>query len=259
VVVAAKSTTPQPTLPGTIFTVADEARKLGVRALPVKVDIRNDAEVDNMVDATVKEFGRVDFLICNSGALWWKNVDATPMSKYDLVQGVNARGTFACVAACLPHMRRQNFGRVVVMSPPVDSRLLKGHVAYCISKFGMTMIAEGVAKETEGTGISANALWPATLIESFATRNFQMGETDNWRKADIIADATVMILQDDSKDVRGKALIDEEYLYSRGVTDLKKYRYNPDVEPKKAWPPEDEDIAKSRGGAGVPPGVMSKL
>lgn len=160
VVIAAKSVSEKPNLPGTIFSVAAEARKLGVRALPIQVDVRDDANVRSMVARTVKELGRVDILICNSGAIWWRDVADTPIAKFDLVHGVNSRGVFSCVHAVLPTMRAQGFGRIVVMSPPVDLRWLKGHVAYCCSKYAQTMLAIGLAQEIVGTGIAINALWP---------------------------------------------------------------------------------------------------
>lgn len=258
VVVAAKTVVAQPTLPGTIHTVAAEIRALGARALPVQVDVRDDAAVQRMISETVRAFGRLDYLICNSGALWWRDVENTPMSKYDLVNGVNARAVFSCVRAALPVMKEQGYGRIVVMSPPVELGLLKGKVAYCISKFGMTMIAMGAARELKGTGVAINALWPATLIESFATKNFKMADRRQWRKADIIADSVLHLMQEPPT-VSGKALIDEEYLRGKGVSDLKKYRCVEAFEPPKAWPP-GHDVARGAAKAkGVPPGISARL
>lgn len=139
IVVAAKTTTPQATLPGTIHTVAAEVIALGRRALPVQCDVRNDDDVQRMVDQTVAEFGRVDILICNSGALWWQNVEETPMSKVDLVMGINVRAVLSCVRAVLPAMKKNGYGRIVVMSPPVDLAWLRqgGKVAYLISKVSL--------------------------------------------------------------------------------------------------------------------------
>lgn len=238
IVVAAKTVTPQPTLPGTIHTVAAEIRALGVRALPVQCDVRRDADVTAMVAAADAKFGRVDILICNSGALWWRPVADTPMSKFDLVHGVNSRAVFSCVRAVLPGMVGRGFGRVVVMSPPVDMRWLRqgGKVAYLLSKFGMTMIAVGVAKEVEGTGVSCNALWPATFVESSATENFGMAERKEWRKADIVADACAGMVGESAGGFNGRAVIDEDYLSSKGVKDFRKYRCVEDYEPRKVWP-----------------------
>lgn len=258
VVIAAKSDEPQPTLPGTIHTVAAEVRDLGVDALPVKCDVRNDDDVRKMVQSTVDTFGNVDILVCNSGALWWRNVEDTPMSRYDLVNGVNARGTFACVREVISHMRRRNFGRIIVMSPPLDVSLLKGKVAYSISKFGMTLIAMGLAREIANSGISINALWPATLIESFATKNFRMGDPKQWRKASILSDCALRIVQEPPSKLNGCALIDEDYLRSRGTTDLSKYQCVEGVEPEKTWPPEKDDWLPTSTD-GLPPGIAARL
>lgn len=259
VVIAAKSTAAKPNLPGTIFSVAEEARALGARALPVQCDVRDDAAVRRLVEATVREFGRLDILICNSGALWWRDVEHTPMSKYDLVNGVNVRGVYCCVREALLVMKAQGFGRIVVMSPPVDLSWLKGKVAYSISKYGMTMIAMGTAKELKGTGIAINALWPATLIESFATKNFKMSERSQWRKADILADCVLKMVQETPEELNGEAIIDEDYLRSRGITDLSKYRCVPDIEPRKVWPPSKEYDYRPTSTKGVPPGISARL
>lgn len=262
VVIAAKSVTAQPTLPGTIHTVAAEARALGVRALAVQCDVRDDASVISLMQRTAAEFNqRIDILICNSGALWWRDVDQTPMSRYDLVNGVNARGTFACVHAALPYMKKGGFGRIIVMSPPLDMRMVGGKVAYSISKFGMSLIAIGVAEEVrrQKFDITINALWPKTLIESFATRNFKMGQQSQWRKAAILSDCVVSIVSEQGPDaVNGCTLIDEHYLRSRGKTDFKKYRVVPDVEPDKAWPPVNEKWMP-RDTSGLPPGLSARL
>lgn len=255
VVIAAKSTEPHPTLPGTIHTVAAEARELGVDALPVKCDVRNEQDVKSMIQATVDTFGAIDFLVCNSGALWWRDVLHTPMSRYDLVNSVNVRGTFACVHYALPFMKRNDFGRIVVMSPPLDMNLLKGKVAYSISKFGMTMIAMGLAKEVKGSNIAINALWPATMIESYATKNFKMADAEQWRKATILSDCVLRMVQEPAEKLNGAAIIDEDYLRSRGVTDFSKYQCVPGKEPRKAWPiPKSEDFISS-DHSGLPPGM----
>uniref|UniRef100_A0A7S3EIR7 Hydroxysteroid dehydrogenase-like protein 2 n=1 Tax=Rhodosorus marinus TaxID=101924 RepID=A0A7S3EIR7_9RHOD len=260
IVVTGKSTEAQENLAGTIYSVAEEVRALGVRALPVRVDVRDDVAIENMVDATLKEFGRIDYLINNSGALWWRDVQDTPMSRYDLVHSINSRASFSCSHAVLPTMLKQGFGHIIVMSPPIDLNLLKGKVAYCISKYGMTMLAHGMGQELLGKGVAVNALWPATLIESFATKNFRMSESSQWRKASILADAVFSIIQEDPNTFTAQALIDEEYFASKGIHDLSKYRFNPDVEPDKTWPPESGgwDFQPVPGGK-VPPGLKSNL
>lgn len=235
IAVAAKSVTDTPNLPGTIHTVADEVRKTGAQALALQLDVRDDVAVRNVIRAVVKRFGRLDYLVCNSGALWWRNVEETPMTKYDLVNGVNVRGTFCCVREALPVMKEQGFGRIIVMSPPVELSWIPGKVAYSISKYGMTMIAMGLSKELRGTGISINALWPCTLIESFATKNFEMASRKHWRKASILADSVLHLVQEPDS-LSGEAVIDEDYLREKGVTDFAKYQCVEGVEPPKVWP-----------------------
>jgi NAD(P)-dependent dehydrogenase (short-subunit alcohol dehydrogenase family) len=139
IVIAAKTITPHPTLPGTIYTVAEEVRAIGVEALPYQVDLRDAAKIEACVEAVVKKFGRVDILVNNASALWWQDIVDTPARKYDLITSINARGTFLMTRACLPHMEKNNFGRVVTMSPPIQSGVgaFQGRTAYNISKMGM--------------------------------------------------------------------------------------------------------------------------
>jgi len=261
VVVAAKTVAPHPTLPGTIYTVVEEIRERGRRGLAIQVDVRDDEAVERMVKLTLEHFERIDILVCNSGALWWKSVRDTPMRRYDLVHGVNARGAFACVHAVLPVMLRQKFGRIIVMSPPIDLDILPGRVAYCISKFGMTMLAKGLAREVQGSGVAINALWPVTMVESYATKNFQLGSSSLWRRATIIADCVERMVQESPESLSGESLLDEDYLRSKGVTDFKQYRCNPDVEPPRAWPLKNESTFSAPDGAVLPPGTdrISKL
>lgn len=236
VVVAAKTTEAHPTLPGTIFTVANEVVALGARALPIKVDLRNLDSINACVAEVMEKFGRIDILINNASALWWQDIRDTPMKKYDLITSVNSRGTFAMTSACLPHMEKNGWGRVITMSPPISLGSMAGHTAYNISKFGMTLVALGVAQEYEGKGITGNSLWPATVVESQASINFKLGDPENWRKATILADATMgIILEDD--DFTGVMCIDDTYLRTRRGfedDDLIRYRCDPDVEPPRA-------------------------
>ena len=236
VVVAAKSIVPHATLPGTIFSVAAEIEALGAAALAVQVDLRDADAIEACVAKTIARFGRVDILINNASALWWQDIVDTPVKRYDLITSINARGTFLMTKACLPHMKANNFGRVITMSPPIVTHAFAGRTAYNISKFGMTMVALGVAQECgEEFNITGNSLWPATVIESFASINFELGTRDSWRKASILADATLAIISEGPDAGNGRMLIDDEYLRTRGLCDddFIIYRCNPDVEPPR--------------------------
>jgi NAD(P)-dependent dehydrogenase (short-subunit alcohol dehydrogenase family) len=237
IVVAAKSTEEVEKLPGTIYSVAAEVEALGAKALPFKLDVRDASSCEACVAKTVEVFGRVDVLINNASALWWQDIVDTPMAKYDLITTLNTRGSFALARSCLPHMKKNGFGRVISMSPPIrpEYQAYKGFTAYHISKFGMTMVAMGCAAEGARDGITGFSLWPATVIESQASINFELGDTSMWRKASIIADATVALVCEDA-DFTGHQCIDDEYLAYKGLTesDLAHYRYNPEVEPPRA-------------------------
>jgi citronellol/citronellal dehydrogenase len=236
VVIAAKSDAENPKLPGTIFTVAKEVEALGRRALPLRVDVRDDAEIEAMAQKTMSTFGRVDILVNNAGALFWHAVLDTPMKRYDLINDINARGAFACTRAVVPHMLAGEGGHVLVYSPPVDLAALPNKVAYCISKFGMTMLAHGLAEELKDKPFSINALWPVTAIESFATINFNLGGPQIWRKPEILADATLAIVRKRPGALTGQALLDEDFLRMEGVTDFTKYRCDPAHEPPRLGP-----------------------
>jgi len=230
IVVAAKSTEEHPKLPGTIFTAAEELSRHGTDIFPVRCDVTDLQSIQTAADATLDHFGRMDAVINNAGALWWENMDNTPMKRYDLINNVNARGAFAVTQAFLPIMKEQKSGHVITMSPPYDEAMLPGHIAYCISKFGMTMMAQGIPKEFGEYNIHGTALWPHTMIESFATINFALGDTSTWRKADILADATWEILQHPELS-DGKALLDEHFLRLIGYTDFDTYACEPDGTP----------------------------
>jgi len=255
IVVAAKTTTETPELPGTIYSVATELEALGVQALPFQLDVRDAANCEACVAKTIEVFGRVDILINNASALWWQDIEKTPINKYDLITTLNSRGSFILTKLCLPHMMKNHFGRVVTMSPPIrqEKEAYRGMTAYHISKYGMTMVAMGAAAEGAEYNITGFSLWPATVIESQASINFQLGHTDMWRKATILADATVALVCEES-DFTGKQLIDDEYLRFKGLTDedMAVYRYNPEVEPPRvlaaaAESPENNTIIPRRG------------
>ena len=230
IVVAAKTTEVNPKLPGTIYTAAEDLREFGTEIFPVKCNVIELDSINEAVNATMEKFGRIDAVINNAGALWWRPLDETPMKKFDLIMNVNARGSFAVTQAFLPYLKKQNSGHVIVMSPPIDLRMLNGHIGYMISKFGMTMIAMGLGQELKDYNISATALWPRTVIESYASINFKLGDPSVWRKADIIADATYEILMR-PEETKGKAVLDEDFLRECGYTDFDQYLCVPGGKP----------------------------
>ncbi|RME82627.1 MAG: SDR family NAD(P)-dependent oxidoreductase [Planctomycetota bacterium] len=241
IVVAAKTTEPNPKLPGTIYDTAKEVEKLGSQALPIKVNLRNADEIERMVEKTLETFGKVDILINNAGALWWYPVLETPPNRFDLVMDVNVRASFLCARAVLPSMIKQKWGHIVNMSPPIDLAMLPNKVAYSISKFGMTMISHGLAEEVREHNIGVQSLWPATIVESQASINFGLGDPSHWRKPEILADATYYIVKDEPLKRTGKALIDEEVLREAGIQDFDQYNCVPGgnpiriVGPQAAW------------------------
>ena len=233
VIVAAKTAAPDPKLPGTIHETAKEIEALGRRALAVALDVRDDVAIERAVGEALARFGRLDFLVNNAGALYWRSMVETEMKRFDLVMGVNARGAFACTRHVLPGMLAQGFGHILMLSPPVEPSAGAGKVAYALSKFGMTLVAQGVAEEVRGRGVAANALWPATMIESQATIRWGLGDRSLWRKPEILADATVAIFAKPPDTLTGQALIDEDFLRAEGVTDFSRYRCDPEREPPR--------------------------
>jgi len=233
VVVAAKSERSTDRLPGSIHTVAEEIESAGGRALPIRLDVRDDAAIDEMVAETVRRLGRIDILVNNAGAIFLQNVAETPMKRFDLVLGVNARAAFACTRACLPHLEKTGFGHVLVYSPPVDLDALPGKVAYLVSKFGMTMLAHGLGEEMRGKGVAVNALWPVTAIESQATINWGLGGPEMLRTHEILVDATMEVVTTPPAELTGQALLDEDFLRTRGYTDFARYQCVPGSEPPR--------------------------
>jgi citronellol/citronellal dehydrogenase len=234
VVVAARTeATTDPRLPGTIHDVAREVEALGRRALPLKLDVRDAAACEAAVEAAAARFGRVDALVNNAGALFWADVAETPLGKLDLVMGVNVRASFVLSRAVLPHMRKQRFGHIVMMSPPVDASAAAHRGAYAVSKLGMTLLAQAITEETLDANVTAHALWPATAVESYATLNFGLGGPEQWRKADIVADAVVALLSREPSARRGRSWIDEDVLRADGVTDFSRYQCVPGAEPPR--------------------------
>lgn len=232
VVITAKTTEPHPKLPGTIFTVAEEVNAIGKgKALPIKCDIRNVSEIQNMVNQTLEHFGKVDILINNAGALWWQPILQTPEKRFDLVMDVNVKGSFFAAQAVLPSMIENKWGHIINMSPPFSKDYIPNHIAYMVSKFGMTMLTFGLAEESKEHNIAVNSLWPQTMVESLATKNWGLGDESLWRKASILVDSTMAILEQAPPSLTGQALLDEPFLRSLGVADFDKYNCVPGSNP----------------------------
>jgi citronellol/citronellal dehydrogenase len=221
VTVAAKSETGTERLPGSIYSVVDEIERAGGRALAARTDVRSEADVAAMVEATAARFGGVDILINNAGALWWEPVLQTTPRRFDLIWQVNLRGSYLCAYYALPHMIRGGWGHIVSCSPPIGTTPNPGHVLYMTTKMGMTRLAIGLAEEHRADNVASNALWPATPIESYATLNWseKIGSREQWRTPEILCDALMEIVTSDPQTCTGRQLIDEAFLRERGWTD----------------------------------------
>ncbi len=237
VVVAAKSTESTEKLPGSIHTVAAEVEALGAAALPVQVDLRDAERIEALAARTVERFGRIDILINNAGALWWRPLLDTPAKRFDLMTAVNARASFLTCRAVLPHMIRGKWGHIINMSPPLDMAMVPGRIAYAISKLGMTLLTHGLAEEVRADNIAVNSLWPVTIIESQASINHGLGTREMWRKPDILVDCVLRLVRKPPAEVTGRALLDEDFLRSEGVTDFGGYACVPGTGPPRlSWP-----------------------
>jgi citronellol/citronellal dehydrogenase len=234
VVIASKTAEPHPKLPGTIHTVAAEVEEAGGKALALQVDVRFEEAVQEMVDRTVETFGGIDVLVNNAGAIQLTNTADTPMKRFDLMHAINVRATYMCTKLCLPHLAKSDRAHVLSLSPPpnIEARWLSGHVAYTLSKFGMSMCTIGWGEELKELGISATSLWPRTTI---ATAAVDMLLGDEGMKASrspaIMADAAYEIVTTEGLALTGRCLLDEEILRERGYTDFEKYNMTPGVEP----------------------------
>jgi len=233
IVVAAKSVQSTEKLPGSIYTVAEEIEALGIEALPIQVDVRDGDQIDALVRRTLERFGRIDILINNAGALWWRPVLDTPAKRFDLVLGVNARAAFLMCRAVLPTMIERRWGHIINMSPPIDPGVVPGKVAYFISKFGMTLLTHGLAEELRSSNIAVNSLWPVTIIESQASINWQLGSPEMWRKPDILVDCVLRLVNKEPGAITGQALLDEDFLRADGVTDFSSYACVPGTSPPR--------------------------
>jgi citronellol/citronellal dehydrogenase len=229
VVIAAKTTTPHPKLPGTIHSAAEEVERAGGRALPIVVDIRYEADVEQAVARAVETFGGIDILVNNASAISLTGTRNTPVKRFDLMHQVNTRGTFVCTQACLPHLARASNPHVLMISPPLnlDPRWFAPHVAYTMAKYGMSLCVLGMAEEFRREGIAVNALWPRTAIDTAAIAYVAGAEMlRRCRTPEIVADAAHAILTRDARSFTGQFCIDDEVLREAGVTDFSIYRHD---------------------------------
>jgi citronellol/citronellal dehydrogenase len=220
-VVTAKSEQSTEVLPGSIHTVVEEITAAGGTAHAVRMDVRQEAEVEAMVRETVERFGGLDILINNAGALWWKPVLETPPKRYDLMWQINVRAAYLCTYYALPHMIERHWGHIINCSPPIGTEANPGYVCYMTTKMGMTRLALGVASEHERDGIACNSLWPVTLIESLATINYKVGDRSMWRSPEILCDAMMEILRTEPPSLSGRQILDEPFLRERGYDDTR--------------------------------------
>ena len=229
VVVAAKSAVANPKLPGTIHSAAAAIEAAGGRALPIQCDIREEDQVHAAVAQTIETFGGIDILVNNASAIWLRGTLDTPMKRFDLMQQVNARGSFLCAQACLPELLKSTNPHILTLAPPpsLDPKWWAPHTSYTLAKMGMSLLTLGLAAEFGPQGVAVNALWPRTIIATDALNMIPGIDIRRCRKPDIVADAAHAILTMPSREINGRFVIDEEILRERGVTDFEHYAVEP--------------------------------
>ena len=233
IAIAAKTAEENPKLPGTIFSAAKEIEAAGGTALPIQCDIRDEDAIEAAVNKAATQFGGLDILINNASAINLTPTEKTPAKRFDLMFDVNVRGTFLTSQAVIPHLRESaKAGRnphILTLSPPLSMspKWFKNHVAYTMSKYGMSMCVLGMAEEFKRDGIAVNALWPRTAIDTAALQMIPGVDTDFCRKPEILSDTAYIILNRDSKTTTGNFFVDDEVLASEGITDLEKYSVKP--------------------------------
>src|SRR5215472_3704598 len=230
IVVAAKTVEPHPKLEGTIHTAAAEIAKAGGRALPIAVDVRDETSVQSALDEAAEKFGGIDIVVNNASAIYLAPVTATEMRRYDLMQQINARGTFMVSKFAIPYLSRSSNPHILMLSPPLDmaEKWFAPHTAYSMAKFGMSLVVLGLAGELRGR-IAVNALWPRTTIATAAIKNLLGGDTvmRMSRTPEIVADAAALIFAKPAASFTGNFLIDDTFLAGEGVTDFDRYRVDP--------------------------------
>ena len=230
IAIAAKTTEPHPKLEGTIYTAAKEIETLGVQCLPLQCDIRFEDQIEKAVADTVNTFGGIDFLVNNASAISLTPTEHTEPKRFDLMHGIQVRGTFFMCKACIPHLKKSANAHILNLSPPLNlnPNWFAQHLAYTLSKYGMSMIVLGLAQELKKDKIAANALWPRTTIATAAVQNLLGGDAlmQMSRTPEIVADAAFSILSKPSAECTGNFFIDEEVLQKEGTTDFSRYAVN---------------------------------
>jgi citronellol/citronellal dehydrogenase len=229
VALIAKTAEPHPKLEGTVHTAAQAIEDAGGKALPIVGDIRDESSVADAVAQTVERFGGIDVCVNNASAINLSPMLELPPKRYDLMQDINVRGTFVVTQACLPHLLESDNAHVLTLSPPLNlnPRWFANHVAYTVAKYGMTMVALGVAEEFRDRGVASNALWPRTIIATAAVQNLLGGDAAmaRSRRPEIMADAAHAVLTRPAREATGNCYLDDEVLAEEGITDLAPYGY----------------------------------
>lgn len=240
VVIAAKTAEPHPKLAGTIYTAKAEIEAAGGKALACLVDVRMEEQIHAAVEETVRTFGGIDILVNNASAIHLSDTVSTPLKRFDLMHGINTRGTFACSQACIPHLAKSENAHILNISPPLnfDPKWFAPHVAYTMAKYGMSLCVLGMAEELKPKKIAVNALWPRTVIATAAVENLLGGEAvmKGGRTPEIMADAAWTILTRKSSEFTGNFTIDDEVLRSAGASDLSRYNVTPGMPESELLP-----------------------
>ena len=251
IAIAAKTTEPHPKLKGTIFTAADDVRAAGGKALPVVCDIRDEAQVIAAVDKTATEFGSIDICVNNASAISPTDSQATDMKRFDLMMGINTRGTFMVSKYCVPHLKKAENPHILMLSPPLDMKpkWFERSTAYSIAKYGMSLCVLGLSAELKSSGIAVNALWPRTTIATAAVGNLLGGDAmmRASRTPEIMGDAAYAIFTRPAREFTGNFCIDDKLLYASGVRDFDRYRVDASVPLMSDFFVPDDDVP--------PPGV----
>jgi citronellol/citronellal dehydrogenase len=228
IAIAAKTAQPHPKLEGTIYTAAEEIERAGGKALPLVVDVRDEAMVKDALERTAQKFGGLDIVVNNASAIQLTSVADTDMRRFDLMHQINARGTFVVSKWAIPHLEKADNPHILMISPPLDmeEKWFAPHTAYSMAKFGMSLVVLGLAGELRPKGIAVNALWPRTIIATAAIRNLLGGEARmrQARKPEIMADAAYAVFTSPSRELTGRFFIDDNFLAERSVTDFDHYR-----------------------------------